>query len=454
MIQHRIPARGFRFFAGRLALVLALSSLAAPGIVADETESERRLATLRYGIEGQVVELIAALKAGKDTEFKAEILAILEATTSQKIREAALDYFGALLLSDAVDAAAALVRLRDSTPDATVAAAFSYLIALKSPAALPEAGKIVADGEKKYLVAAIKMMGAAGSAADASVLVSTYEGDSTPSVRQEILLALGRMKAAGSWDLLAKVAADPESGKVERMYACASLGELADPRGIPVLVAASGTDDPNIRAYAISALRKFGEPEAAAAIIQGLRDPHVIPRTAATKAAGELRLAEAVPFLEYKVKYDPEKTVREAAMDALGEIGGEKALGPLIAFLEDGKNAAAYRAKAFVVLAAVAGGSILARAEAVFAAAQAEKDRAFFTAMARAVIALDRPGASRFVGFILADKDYAVRLGGIAWAERNGAREHLGAIEAMSLSDPVESVKKRALAALDRIKSR
>lgn len=444
-MKHAMPRRG------ALALALALFLLVHAG--AQASEPDRRVDTLKYGIESQVVELVAALKQEKNPDYDAILLELLSRSQSQKIREAALDFFGFMGDGAAVGPAAAIIKNRDFSPDSTVAAAFAYLIAVKSDAAAGEARRIVEDEEKKYFLAAVKMLGAAGGPEGAAVLAKAYERDSSPSIRQEILLAFGRMKAADSYELLAKVAGNLDSGKVERMYACASLGELGDVRAIPVLVGAANSDDPNVRAYAIGALAKFRVAEAEEAVIQALRDSHVVPRLAAAKAAGEGRLAAALPFLEYKASYDPEKTVREAAIDALGAIGGDRAMAFLVALLEDPKGTAAYRAKAFGVLVS-ATGPYRDKAKAAFAAAQAEKDRAFFMTLARTAMAIDAPGASEYAGLLLADKDYAVRLGAILWAERNVAREHLPALERLSAEDPVESVKKRALLALERIKSR
>lgn len=434
-----------------VALAVMCSALLAVG--ADEpakTERERRLDTLRYGIESQVVDLLAALRAEKNDDYKPDILAVFDASTSAKLRVAVLDYFSALSLPDAEGRAAAILGARDGSEDSLVAAAFSYLIALKSKAALPEAARIIEDSEKRYLEAAIRLMGASGSDSDAAALLKAYKAEGVASaVKEQILLALGSMKAASSYELLAATAASDSATKVERMYACSALGSLGDERAIPVLARASTSSDPNVRSYAIAALRNFpGDKAAVGAIIQGLRDAHVLPRSAAAKASGDMRLEEAVPFLEYKASYDPEKSVREASIDALASIGGARIESFLSTMLEDPKGVQAYRIKAFSATIAKGGPEARAKALALLAAQAAEKDRKFFTALASAAVAIDAPTAEPFARLLLSDKEFSIRLGGIAWADRN--KTLYDELKRLAETDPNETVRKRAQAALDR----
>jgi HEAT repeat protein len=50
-------------------------------------------------------------------------------------------------------------------------------------------------------------------------------------------------------------------GKFSRIYACESLGKLADPKALPAIWDAAIDADPNLRSTAVSALGAFGSPE-------------------------------------------------------------------------------------------------------------------------------------------------------------------------------------------------
>ncbi|MBU0928544.1 MAG: HEAT repeat domain-containing protein [Spirochaetes bacterium] len=439
----------------RTRALLAVACWALIGSFADGTvsdESKKRSDTIRYGIESQVIELLQTLRSEKSEAYKKEILEAFDASTSPRLRTSILEYLSALSLNDAEGRAADLIGARDSHPEALVSAAFAYLSALRSGAALDEAAEILADDEKRYFQAAIKAIGVAGGAKEAEALRAAYGAEGVDQATKEaVVLALGAMKSKESFDLLASIASSDESAKAIRMYACSALGELGDARSVPTLVGASVASDPNVRAAAIAALGGYPDVAAMAAIREGLRDAHVLPRIAAAKAAGKARDAEAVPYLEYKASYDPEKAVREAAISALSEIGGERVDGFLTAFLSETKNSAQYRGAALGAIISKGGRESRAKALEAFAAAQGEKDRALFTAYAKAAMGVDDPASIPFAELMLGDADFSMRLGALAWAERNEAKELAGAVRALSETDSSDAVKKRAAKALERL---
>ncbi|HPE37526.1 MAG TPA: NlpC/P60 family protein, partial [Spirochaetales bacterium] len=216
-IDTRRPRRTQAMRTRLLALCAFALFACAAQVTAEEPAdlAERREATLRYGIEGQVIELLDALRSEKNSDFDQLIAELLESSTSPKLVVALLDYFSKSGSSAAEGRAAALIAGRDEQDDGVVGAAFSYLTAVKSGAALDDALTILKDGEKRYEQAAVKMLGAAGRAEHAAALRQKYDAyDSTPAIRQDILLALGGLASPDSFDLLAKVASDTGAGKV------------------------------------------------------------------------------------------------------------------------------------------------------------------------------------------------------------------------------------------------
>ena len=289
-----------RFFLS-LGLLLYLTFGIGASVYSQDQESEhqRRLDVLRYGIETQVIELINTLKSEKNKDYAEELLPIFDSVTSPRLRSAILDYYGLLELDVADSRAAKIIATRDELSDSLVGSAFSYLLALKSDAALEHVRLILEDEERKYLGAAIKILGVSGTEDDVQILRALYESSSSDAaIKQEILLAFGKMRAKSSFELLASIASAEDEGKIERMYACTALGDLGDPRAVSILVKASVTGDPNVRANAIGALQNFEGKDVDNAILQGLRDQHIAPRAAAVKATEKRQIQAAIPFLE------------------------------------------------------------------------------------------------------------------------------------------------------------
>jgi len=283
-------------------------------------------------------------------------------------------------------------------------------------------------------------------------LLSAYEADeASVSLKQDIIVALGAIKAYGALELLSGIVEDESAGKAERMYAATALGKIGDGSSVAVLERASVSNDPNVRASAVEALGGFDSAKARAALVNALRDAHVLPRAAAARGIAALRVEDAVPALEFKVAYDPERSVREASIDALAAIGNKRAWDFLAGYAEDAKSPVQYRIKAFSVLIAKGGGAQREAMLKLFVANGAEKDRPFYLSLAKAFLLIDEQQAAPFVEKLYGDKDFSVRLSAIAWAERNRYKAHLDELKRLSESDAADAVKKRAETAIERL---
>ncbi|WP_054847929.1 HEAT repeat domain-containing protein [Methanoculleus chikugoensis] len=94
------------------------------------------------------------------------------------------------------------------------------------------------------------------------------------------------------------------------------------------------SDDADIRAAAVTALRSMGTP-AVEYLIAALSDPHDAVRIAAAEGLGEIGDENGVDALVL-LTGDAEQDVRSAAAAALGRIGGDAcAVGPLIRLFGD-----------------------------------------------------------------------------------------------------------------------
>jgi HEAT repeat protein len=440
---------------GFIALLMVIVIIGS--VYSDESTqpvATKRLAILQFGIESQVIELLSTLAGEKNDDFKQEILKVFDASTSPKLKASILDYMRTMKIDLAIDRAGEIIRLRDNSAESMVTAAFSYLVALESKQALAESITIIKENETRYIQAAIKVLGTAGSDDEVTTLKDLFEAEGTgDAIKEQVVLALGSMKAKSSYDLLAEILSSEESSKTLRMYACTALGSLGDNRAIPVLVKASVVADPNVRTYAIAALGKFTDAESMLAVREALRDPHVLARTAAAKSSALTHDSDAIPYLEFKVTDDPERSVREASMDALAEIGGGRAERFLSDFVADTKNQAAFRGAAFGALVRKGRSAEFERLVSVFKSAQAEKERSFFTILARTLVTVDVPDAKPFIAILMADSDFQMRLGAVAWIDRNRALSLLEGLRSLAEHDPAEAVRRRAAQAVERLGS-
>lgn len=109
---------------------------------------------------------------------------------------------------------------------------------------------------------------------------------------------------------------------------------LGSTDGRPV-AAAKPDPDPTVRAAAVSALGRHGEPADVALIVPRLADEGELVRWEAAKALQRLHKdAAAEPLIE-RVKNDPDDDVRTAAADALGQYAQPAVFDALVAALDD-----------------------------------------------------------------------------------------------------------------------
>ncbi|MGA2545669.1 MAG: HEAT repeat domain-containing protein [Rectinemataceae bacterium] len=443
-----------------LVTVLAASSAiaawaqAAPPSAA-RTEANRR-DTIRYGIDAEIGDLIKDLTTEKDGRYNEDLLALFQNSHSPRLKTAILDFFSSLEWKGAERVALGLVDDRDNQDVDLVGSALSYAASIRSKEALRLSEAIIKEDNKKLLPALVKLMGRAGGAAEEDILLGWFDGDSaTPALKEEAIKALGEIGSAKAAERLGKLVQDATAGKAARMYACEALAKIKEGASVGPLVKAANDADPNVRTSAIEALGFFAgdgsgaSAEAArGAIAEGLRDSYPKARIAACKAAAAGKVASALPFLRYKAQNDPEKAVKSEACRSLAALGGDSFVF-LRERLEDTKEDTALRTLCFGLLARydpAGSGPVL---EARLKAEAAEKERTFYTDLAREVANADKaPGIGSLARILLSDKEYLIRVAGIEWARKNKSQDLKPDLERLSRDDPSDLIKKRAAEAL------
>ena len=148
-----------------------------------------------------------------------------------------------------------------------------------------------------------------------------------PSVLNSALqvLALGGMDAVGP---LAECLIDPDSDL--RIYAAHALGDQQDARAIPPLVQALDDPDANVRYHAIEALGKLRAADAVDRLLGIVESGDfylAFPALDALATIADSRIApRLVPLLS-------DEMLRVPAAQALGQLGDEEMVSPLVALL-------------------------------------------------------------------------------------------------------------------------
>jgi len=119
---------------------------------------------------------------------------------------------------------------------------------------------------------------------------------------------------------------------------CAALEHLPfveDERARDVVLQAMKEETPNVRAAAARALGNMFAPEVVRPLIDGLSDEDVWVRYFSARALGRVRSEDSVEALKRVVEEEKFNHVRIAALDSLGQIGGERIAGIVTGLVHD-----------------------------------------------------------------------------------------------------------------------
>ena len=327
---------------------------------------EQRQRIIRYGTDTEIANLIKILRneqpsdpviAKTETVLDRELLAVVEKTKNQAILSGVFGYFADREMTGLEKRAITVIEERDYEAGETVNAAILYLGKIKAGGIRDTLKGIINGEESRFLSNAIRAMGLTaekdGPEETAEYLVDYYTNrDPGDENRRIIIVALGDTKAKEGTDFLVSIVENEDERAPLRIAALESIAKIADPEGLKAVVAAAASKDPNVRSSAIGALGPFSGNEAEEMIIEAFRDSYYRPRIAAAKAAGERKLAAAVPFLRFRCENDDVPTVRDEAVKALGLIGGDDAETILAELFKERKNSDRIRITAAEMLLA------------------------------------------------------------------------------------------------------
>ena len=167
--------------------------------------------------------------------------------------------------------------------------------------------------------------------------------DPDPNVRESAVKIAGYFGYPEAAAALLELSHD--SNERVRCAALEHLPYVDDERALDVLVHAMKEETPNVRAAAARALGHMFAPEAVQPLIEGLSDEDVWVRYFSARALGRIRSENSVEALKRVVEKEKFNHVRIAALDSLGQIGGERIAGIVGELVKDDDPDVAHAAK-------------------------------------------------------------------------------------------------------------
>lgn len=307
---------------------------------------------LKYGLEGQITELIDELTKNHDNRFVDGIYDLFQETKSVAVKEKILDYFTKLKDSCLASYAVEIINDPYDEKNSIVEKCFKYVSEADIKDANPGLVDLVDKEEDAYFTGALSALGETGGKEEALFLADYLDRDDlNVSQRQALMRVLGRIKAVETWQKISEIAKDENENTFVRMYAAEAIGAMEKPESEDILVELFESNDPNLRTYVIKGISYFNDKKSSDLIIQALRDSQYKVRLEAVSAVGKNRIDKAVPFLIFRCKdKDEQKQVKEKCYSVIADLNTSDGNDYLISVLKDKKIGDATKAKVSAAL--------------------------------------------------------------------------------------------------------
>lgn len=307
---------------------------------------------LKYGLEGQITELIDELTKNQDNRFVDGIYDLFQETKSVAVKEKILDYFTKLKDSCLASYAVEIINDPYDEKNSIVEKCFKYVSEADIKDANPGLVDLVDKEEDAYFTGALSALGETGGKEEALFLADYLDRDDlNVSQRQALMRVLGRIKAVETWQKISEIAKDENENTFVRMYAAEAIGAMEKPESEDILVELFESNDPNLRTYVIKGISYFNDKKSSDLIIQALRDSQYKVRLEAVSAVGKNRIDKAVPFLIFRCKdKDEQKQVKEKCYSVIADLNTSDGNDYLINVLKDKKIGDATKAKVSAAL--------------------------------------------------------------------------------------------------------
>lgn len=317
----------------------------------EKTETEYRN-TIKFGIAGEISELLNKLISNEDPRFVDDVYDLFEMTRSTEVKEKILNYFSKMEDPCLEDYAVDILEDPFDEKKSTVKACFQYVQAVKCTSAVPAVLRLIENENEDYFNDALTAIGDIGGVDEALKLAEYLDKDElTDAQKQALMRTLGKIHAVETWDKLVEIAENEDENLFVRSYAAEAIGAMEKIESVPVLVHLFEDNDPNFRVYVLKGLENFPDVlEAKAVVVQAVRDDHVKVRLEAIDAVKKQELKEAVPYLIYRAKNDPEEKVKMKSFECLAFLNTQEGNDFLVEKVTEKKANDGQKAKAVEVL--------------------------------------------------------------------------------------------------------
>ena len=289
-------------------------------------DDEKKRQTIRYGMSSEISGLLDDLIKNDDPRYTEEIYDLFQTTKNPVIKEKVLNYFAKIEDPCLEDFAVDLLNDPYDEKGDVVRATFQYVSAVKTKAAIPAVITLIEGENENYFNDAISCLGDIGGPEEAMFLAEYLDReDLSVAQRQTLMRVCGKMHAEETWGRLVDIIENDDENVFVRMYAAESIGMMKLDKSVPVLTRNFGATDPNLRQYIIKGIKNYpGNSEAENIIMQGIKDDHWRVRQESIRAAKEMKLTSAVPFLIYRAKNDSEKVIKNECLDSIAVLNTDE----------------------------------------------------------------------------------------------------------------------------------
>ena len=329
---------------GSCSLILFFLLFTGSFAYTQDIDASRR-AVIKFGTDAEIVTLIQALRTENSDNLDNDLAALIEDTRNQKILSGVFGFFAEREKAGLEQRAIKAVTERDDEANETVLSAIEYLGRIKYAGAASVIMNLLDTEERRFYNTAFRALGRTCSSdsetADevSQYLVDFYElRDPGDDNKREVIIAIGMSGSSIGLPLIIEIASNTNERIPLRIAALEAIAKIGDPQGLDAVLDCAGTNDPNVRAAAISALGPFTGETVDKAILDAFRDSYYRTRIAAAQASRQRKFEEAVPYLQYRAERDETPNVKDEAIRALGEIASQQAVDALFGLFSERKN--------------------------------------------------------------------------------------------------------------------
>ncbi len=317
----------------------------------EESELQKRLDILEYGLESEISDLISTLQKEKDDSLSGELTKVFYKTKNVTIREKILSFFTIMKNESLKDYAIDIIADPYDLKVSTAVLVIKYAAACGFTETAADMAVLLETENEDYFDACLSAIGDVGGSDEAVFLAGLLDKDLPLGRRQTLMKSLGKIKAVETWDKLVEIAENEDENSYVRMYAAEALGAMEVEDSVPVLVNLFESNDSNLRTYVMKGLSYFpGNEDAEAVILEAFRDNYYKVRLEACTFAETNKFEKAMPNLLYRAKNDSESAVVYACYQAIGAICTKEGMEFLVSIVTNEKKNDTTRAKAAVVI--------------------------------------------------------------------------------------------------------